>query len=146
VIDGERSRELRRSVLRPQLRIDDPLPGDDRDDVITFGAVAADGEVLSTCRIFIEACPWRAEAVTGWQLRSMATRPDARGQGLAGRILAAVVDHIAGHGGGILWCHARELAVPMYERGGLVIEGEPFLEHGIPHRSMWRSIAAASTR
>ena len=32
--------------------------------------------------------------------------------------------------------HAREAAVPFYERLGYLSEGEPFDEVGLPHRAM----------
>lgn len=143
VIDGALSHELRRSVLRPHLDPGDPLPGDDRTDVVHFGATGADGQVLSACLIFPEPCPWRRTDGPGWQLRSMATEPAARGQGLAAQVLAAVIDYIAGHEGGVVWCNAREPAVPLYERGGLVVHGEPFVEHGVPHLHMSRIVAPA---
>ena len=141
-VDGARTRELRRSVLRPELPVGAPLPGDERDDIVHFAATDADGDVLSTCMVFVEACPWDPAPGTPWHLRQMATAPEARGLGLAGRVLAGVVDHIAAHGGGVLWCNARELAVPMYRRGGLIGEGEIFTDavHTIPHLRMWRLV------
>jgi predicted GNAT family N-acyltransferase len=141
LIDGSRSRELRRSVLRPHFGPDDPLPSDDLADVVHFGATSPDGEVLSACLIFPKPCPWQPDDRAGWQLRSMATAPAARGRGLGARVLAAAVDYVATHGGGTLWCNARDQAVPLYERGGLVVYGEPFIEHSIPHLRMGRTVS-----
>jgi predicted GNAT family N-acyltransferase len=143
VIDGSRSRELRRGVLRPHFDATEPLPGDDRADAVHFGATSAEGELLSTCVIFAQPCPWHADAVASWQLRSMATAPSARGRGLAGLVLAAVIDYVAAHGGGRLWCNARDLATPLYARAGFAGDGERFVEHDIPHLGMSRLIAAA---
>ena len=36
--------------------------------------------------------------------------------------------------------HAREKAVPFYERLGYEVRGEPFVEVTLPHREMWRSL------
>ena len=80
VVDPARTRELRRSVLRPHVPPDAPLPGDDLSDAIHLGAVV-DGAVLSTCFVFAEACPWRPADGPAWHLRQMATAPEARGQG-----------------------------------------------------------------
>ena len=143
VIDGSRSRELRRSVLRPHFDPGEPLPGDDRADAVHFGATSLDGQVLSACLIFPEPCPWRLDDGPGWQLRSMASAPAARGRGLGARVLGAVVDYIADHDGGVLWCYARDLAVPLYERGGLVVYGERFVEHDVPHLRMSRIVTSA---
>jgi predicted GNAT family N-acyltransferase len=142
VIEGSRSRELRRSVLRPHFDPTELLPGDERADVVHFGASAADGELLSTCLIFPQPCPWHPDEATAWQLRSMATAPAARGRGLAALVLAAAIDYIAGHGGGLLWCNARDVAVPLYERAGFAGDGDRFVEHDIPHLGMSRPVAA----
>jgi GNAT superfamily N-acetyltransferase len=140
IVDGADTRELRRSVLRPDYGPDDALPGDDMDAVIHFGATTSNGEVLSACLIFPEACPWRPDDSPAWQLRSMATAPSARGHGLGGRVLAAVIDYLATNGGGILWCYAREQAVPVYERGGMTGVGDVFTWHDVRHLSMWRPV------
>jgi GNAT superfamily N-acetyltransferase len=62
----------------------------------------------------------------GWRVRGMATAPEARGRGYGAAILAALLDHVRAEGGGIVWCHARVGAVPLYERAGFVAEGEPY--------------------
>jgi predicted GNAT family N-acyltransferase len=36
--------------------------------------------------------------------------------------------------------HARESAIPFYLRLGYRVEGEPFVEVGIPHRAMVRDL------
>jgi GNAT superfamily N-acetyltransferase len=129
-------------VLRPHFDPTEPLPGDDRADVVHFGATTADGELLSTCLIFPEPCPWHADDGTAWQLRSMATAPAARGRGLAALVLAEVIDYVAGRGGGLLWCNARDVAVPLYERAGFAGDGDRFVEHDIVHLGMSRPVAA----
>jgi predicted GNAT family N-acyltransferase len=143
VVDGALTRQLRRTILRPDFDPAEPLPGDDRPDAVHFGVTSAGGEVVSTCVLFREPYPGRDDGHS-WQLRSMATAPAARGQGLGAEVLAAAVDYIAAHGGGTLWCNAREPAVPLYERGGLVVEGEPFVEHDIVHWRMWRLVGPAA--
>jgi GNAT superfamily N-acetyltransferase len=142
VIDGSRSRELRRSVLRPHFDPEELLPGDDRADVVHFGASAADGELLSTCLIFPQPCPWHPDKATAWQLRSMATAPVARGRGLGALVLAAAIDYVATHDGGLLWCNARDVAVPLYERAGFAGDGGRFVEHDIAHLGMSRPVPA----
>ncbi len=142
IIDGALTRELRRSVLRPELSADDPLPGDDVDEVVHFGVLDADGSVLSTCFVFRQPCPWNSDG-PGWHLRQMATEPEARGRGLAATILVAVVDYVAANGGGVLWCLARDTALTLYQRAGFVVEGEPFIEQAVPHLRMARTVEPA---
>ena len=91
IVDGALTRQLRRTVLRPELSADEPLPGDDLDEVVHFGVLAQDGSVLSTCFVFLQPCPW-LPGPAGWHLRQMATEPKARGRGLAAEVLVAVVE------------------------------------------------------
>jgi GNAT superfamily N-acetyltransferase len=144
-VDGSRTRALRRSVLRPDADADQPLPGDDRDDLIHFASFDDDGWVASTCFIYPEACPWDGTGARGWHLRQMATAPAHRGEGYGAAVLDAVVQHVADEGGGILWCNARETAVRFYRQGGLIGEGEIFTDevHTIPHLRMWRPVEPA---
>jgi GNAT superfamily N-acetyltransferase len=145
VVDPELTRELRRSVLRPQLAPGAPLPGDERTDPVHF-AVLDQGVAVSTCWVAPEPCPWRPTDQPGWQLRQMATTPEHRGQGLASLVVAAVLDYCIVQGGRIIWCNARERAVPMYGRCGFRTEGAIFTdaEHPIPHQRMWRPLANLS--
>jgi predicted GNAT family N-acyltransferase len=142
VIDGARSRELRRAILRPELGPADPLPGDDLEGVIHFGVLDADGTPISTCLLFPD--PFLDRAAPGWHLRQMATDPEHRGRGYGAEVLAAVISHVAGHGGGVVWCDARETAVPFYSRQGFHADGGIFIEHGLPHMRMWRTVEGAA--
>jgi GNAT superfamily N-acetyltransferase len=74
----------------------------------------------------------------------MATADGYRGQGLGRRVLDAVVDHVAGAGGGLLWCAARLRAVPFYERAGFSTLGDVYEEPDVgPHVLMWRIVEAS---
>jgi GNAT superfamily N-acetyltransferase len=143
LVDGWRTRELRRTVLRPNSGPDDPLPGDElAEPPVHFAALVDRATVVSTCFVYVEACPWRPADPIGWHLRQMATAEQYRGHGYAGAVLDAVVAYIAADGGGTLWCNARELAVPVYLRAGLIAEGDLFTDavHTIPHLRMWRPV------
>ncbi len=148
VVAGALTRELRRRVLRPHLAPGDPLPGDELPDAVHFAALA-DGEPVSTCWVVRAPCPWMPGQTPSWQLRQMATQPDHRGRGLASAVVAAVLTYVGEHGGGLLWCSARERAVPMYARAGFGAVGEIFIEHQVAHRRMWRrveNLAASPSR
>ena len=140
-----RTRELRRSVLRPLLSGDDRLPGDDRVDAVHFAAWDDDGQVVSTCLILPDPCPWLPGVLPAWALRQMATDPVRRGTGAGAAVLSAVLAHLAA-GGGVLWCLAREPAVPFYARHGFSPEGQVFLDEelSIPHLRMWRELREPS--
>jgi ElaA protein len=146
VVDEPRTRELRRAVLRPHLSLTDELPGDDVPHAIHLAALDGD-EVVGTCFIYREPCPWRPGP--GWRLRSMATAPARQRAGIGAAVLAGAVDYIAERGGATLWLHARAGAVSFYARHGLLRHGEPYVENNLPHRDMWRAVenlSAAPTR
>lgn len=144
-VDAARTRALRRAVLRPNLKPDDPLPGDDIGDAVHLAALDDDGTVSGTCFIYLAPCPWRPDDRPSWRLRSMATAPERRGNGIGAAMLDAAIGYIAAHGGGVLWLQARERAVSLYARGGLVGESGIFLDadQSIPHLRMWRRVEAA---
>ena len=139
---------LRTQVLRPDwpagrlLRLD-------ADDAPATVHVAAerDRSVVGVATVYLEApaddqrgiAP-EAAFSAGWQLRGMATAPAAQGQGVGAAVLGACVAAVRAGGGEVLWCHARLVAVPFYERAGLAAVGDAFEIAGIgPHVVMWRT-------
>jgi GNAT superfamily N-acetyltransferase len=146
VVDERLTRELRRAVLRPELPPDAPLPGDELDGGVHFGAVDDDGTVLCTCFVYPDPCPWRPEVEASWHLRQMATVEGARGRGIGAAVLSAAVAYVAEQGATLLWCNARERAVAFYARHGFVGHGELFTDerHTIPHLRMYRELSAGS--
>jgi len=133
---------LRQRVLRPHQTPDEmALPGDDDPETAHFAARPPDGTVVGTASVRRQAPPWDPGDAGAWRLRGMATAPEMRGMGVGARILGAVVDHVAGRGGGLLWCNARTAAVSLYERGGMQTRGEVWEEEAIgPHVAMWRRV------
>lgn len=147
VIDPAETRDLRRTVLRPQLAPGDPLPGDDLAVGVHIGARDEDGIVVGTCFVFPDPCRWRPGAEDAWHLRQMATAPRRRGQGIGTAVLDAAVAYVRGQGAPLVWCHAREPAVTFYARHGFRPHGGIFLdaEHPIPHVRMYRELPAVPT-
>lgn len=135
------TRELRRSVLRPNLPPGATLPGDDVPDAAHFGAIDDDGAVLCTCFVYPDPCPWLPDA-PAWRLRQMATAEGLRGRGIGGQVVEAAAEYVRARGATVLWCNARERAVAFYRRHGFVGHGEIFTDerHTIPHLRMWRSL------
>jgi predicted GNAT family N-acyltransferase len=139
----ERTRALRKAVLRPHLPADDPyvMADDHLPTTVAFGAVTAADELIAVARIAPEPPPFDRSQPRSWRLRGMATSPEARNLGVGSAVLASVVAHIAEAGGGILWCNARVSARGLYARGGLQPWGEVWEEPDIgPHIVMWRHI------
>lgn len=141
-VEPATTRELRRSVLRPEFGPDDALPGDELCGAVHVAAVE-DDVVLGTCFVYPEPCPWLPAVGDAWRLRQMATDPRHRGRGVGAAVLAGAIDVVRARGASLIWCHARESAAPFYARHGFRVHGERFVEHGLPHRRMWRELSAA---
>ena len=150
IVESGVTRELRRRVLRPHLDSTEAMPGDDVDDAVHFAVLDDDGQPLSACFLFVEPFPWPSAedgpptSGTMWHLRSVATEPVRQGQGLGATLIAAVMDYIARHGGGVLWCNARTPALSFYRRLGLASYGDEHLSGDPPlaHYYMWRVVQA----
>ena len=85
----------------------------------------AGGQVASYLRVL-------PEPGGGARIGRVVTAPGHRGHGLAGRLLDAALD---GTERPVL-LHAQSHLAGMYERHGFVIDGDPFLDDGIPHTPM----------
>ena len=153
-VGAEVVRPLRASVLRPgQPARESVYQGDD--DLLSahvavcvaagrvrrgLGAHAGEGDVVAVGTVLLEAPPWETRWDRAWRIRGMATHPDRRRSGLGTLVLAALVDHVAAHGGGLVWCNARVRARALYERAGFEPRGAAFDLPGLgPHLQMWRS-------
>ncbi len=137
-IDPDTSRELRRSVLRPNLPPGALLPGDDQAGVIHLGGFI-ESTLVSTCLVFAEACPWLPDR-PAWRLRSMASEPAVRGSGAGTAVLAEATEVVRRAGAEIFWCEARQSAVGFYRRAGWRLHGKPFRNSHGPHRFMWLAL------
>jgi GNAT superfamily N-acetyltransferase len=133
---------LRQRVLRPGAPpARTRLAVDDEPDTAAFAASTDDGQIVGTGIVYPEPCPWQPDRPGAWRLRGMATAEGRRGAGVGARVLAAVVDHAAAHGGTLVWCNARIPARRFYERAGFVAHGDPWDEPEIgPHIRMAREL------
>ena len=74
------------------------------------------------------------------QMRQVAVEPALQGKG-AGTILVQASEAVARElGFREMMMHARDTAVPFYERLRYAKRGEPFEEVTIPHREMWKAL------
>lgn len=135
-VSAAETADLRRTVLRGGRPV--ALPEDDEP---AFHVGAFDGTgLVGAGSVRRQPAPW-APSEPGWRLRGMATAEDARGQRVGAAVLAALLAHCREHGGGLLWCNARTPARTFYERAGLQVIGEPWLDPEIgPHVRMWRQL------
>lgn len=151
--------ELRRAVLYPgrtfeavtSLYAGDPDP-------LVVGARNESGEVVATGAVMRGAPPEALHrllagtahgphgertlaALASWRIRGMATSPELRGSGIGASVLELLVDHVAAHGGGVLWCNARTPALSFYRRGGFRTFGDAWADPETgPHVVVWRVV------
>jgi ribosomal protein S18 acetylase RimI-like enzyme len=77
----------------------------------------------------------------GYQLRGMATAAGYRGQGIGNQLVEFAKNHLRGIGADYVWCNARQVAVPFYQRLGFKIVSDQFEVPGIgPHYVMYVSL------
>jgi ribosomal protein S18 acetylase RimI-like enzyme len=139
--DAATTRDLRRSVLRPQQAPGSPMHGDDATDALHLGAFDGDA-VVGCCVLLPRPYPSRPDEEGGWQLRGMAVAPAVQGQGVGRAVLDAAVAEARRRRGTLLWCDARTSAVGFYRSQGFTTDGAEFVhaESGLPHHRMWRRI------
>ncbi|MBK6895843.1 MAG: GNAT family N-acetyltransferase [Alphaproteobacteria bacterium] len=72
------------------------------------------------------------------KMQRVAVPPELRGRGI-GRALMTYCERVAReHEAKTIYVHARDSAVPFYEKNWYVGDGELFDEDGIPHLKMWK--------
>lgn len=71
-----------------------------------------------------------------FKLRQMAVDADEQGKGIGLELVNAADVYAVNSGKSRIILHARETAIPFYEKLGYEVTGEPFTEVGLPHRSM----------
>ncbi len=136
---------LRTRVLRPTLPAGQ-LARYDVDALATTTHYGAwrDDALVGCATFMLDPSPTdpTAQAV---RLRGMAVSDSARDQGVGARLLdfAMTQEALLRAPARLLWCNARERAIPFYTRMGFARYGEPFAlpEIGM-HEVMWRLLPA----
>ena len=76
-----------------------------------------------------------------WRIRGMATEPEFQGKGYGSGVLEGLLKWGQAEKVPLIWCNARERAIPFYLKHGFTIESELFEIEGIgPHKVMKRDI------
>ena len=132
--------DLRHRVLRANLpRTQAIFPGDDLQSSSHFAAVTEPGDVIG-CATFHQSV-W--ENQPAFQLRGMATDPVWAGQGIGKAVLGFAVDWVQTISPiRLLWCNARLIAVPFYQKLGWTIVSDQFdIPTAGPHHRMMRNLS-----
>ena len=111
-------------AVPPEIELDD-------DDPVAVHAVAYgdDGTPVATGRLLPDG-----------HIGRMAVRKAARGSGVGGQVLDALIAQGHGDGHRLLLLHAQTHARGFYEAHGFAAQGEPFVEAGIEHIAMTREL------
>jgi predicted GNAT family N-acyltransferase len=125
--------ELRREILRRPLGLD-----------FTDGQLAAEADQLHLgawdgtravgCLLLV------AQGGGAAQMRQVAVAADARGRGIGRLLVAEAEAESLRRGWTRMLLHARDAAIPFYLKLGYATEGEPYVEVGIPHRTMAKAL------
>lgn len=102
-----------------------------------LAAFSADGLLIG----YLNLTPLDAGLV---QMRQVAVRPELQRAGIGQALVAASEELARREGFNEIMLHARDTAVPFYEKLGYRPEGEPFEEVSIPHREMRKIIGRAT--
>ncbi|WP_374361277.1 GNAT family N-acetyltransferase [Pseudoduganella danionis] len=99
----------------------------DQMDAVCIHAIAYDGAgvAVGTGRLLPDG-----------HIGRMAVRKNARGSGVGGQLLQALMARAHARGDRVLALSAQTHAAPFYQRHGFVIEGDEFFEAGIAHINM----------
>lgn len=125
--------ELRFRVLREPLghtRADVPFPFEAQ----SLHLLAVDAEEVVGCVLF------HPEEEHSGRLFQMAVAPSRQGQGVGRQLVRALEASLMARGVRHVHLHAREPVVPFYESLGYATYGDPFVEVGIAHRHMERTL------
>lgn len=126
--------DLRQRVLRAPLGLDiykDDLEAETEQIIFIY---EEDGLVLGCVLL------QHADAET-FKLRQMAVAPESQGKGIGAALVQAAETYALQTGKKQILLHARNVAIPFYEKSGYVAEGKEFTEVGIPHHHMRKNLA-----
>ena len=126
-------RAIRTQVFIQEQNVPEALEWDG-EDAHAMHALACDsaGRAIGTARLLLQ----HELAHIG----RMAVLPEWRGQGVGRALLDEIMAAAQAHGARCAFLNAQTIAVPFYVRADFAVEGEEFLDAGIPHLRMTRSL------
>lgn len=123
---GKDAQALRYDVFVIEQRVPVELEWDDMDQQCLHAVVYDErGQALGTGRLLPDG-----------HIGRMAVRNSARGEGIGGAILQALMQHARQRGDRAVLLNAQTHAESFYRRYGFERDGDEFMEAGIPHIQM----------
>ena len=137
----EACRALRRAVFIKEQGVPEAIEWDGLDgEAQHFLAVDSAEALRSTTRTAAVGTA-RMRIVDGQaKAERVAVREDVRTRGVGRLVMLAVEAHARRQGFPAVVLHAQVIAIPFYERLGYQAHGEIFLDAGIDHREMTKSL------
>ncbi len=126
----EALRAVRRAVFIVEQSIPEDMEWDDFDGACRHAlAEDASGTAVGCGRLLPDGHIGRLAVLDVW-----------RGQGVGSALLSQLVDLARARGHARVILNSQTQAMPFYARHGFVAVGDEYLEAGIPHRTMTRTL------
>lgn len=124
------ARRIRETVFVAEQGVPSDIELDDWDERCEHAlAYDAGGRAVGTGRLLPDG-----------HIGRMAVLREARGQGVGGRVLEALIERARERGMRRVALNAQTHAAPFYARYGFAVVGETFMEAGIAHVAMERDL------
>lgn len=129
--DFDAIRSIRETVFVHEQQVPLELEWDDADNVAQHVlAVSSNGTPIGTARLLPDGHIGRMSVLAPW-----------RGRGVGSALLEHLLVEARKRGFTKVFLNAQVQALDFYRRHGFETYGEPFLDAGIPHRSMAREVS-----
>lgn len=127
--EGQAIRQIRSSVFVKEQGIPNEDEYDYSDNVCVHAIAWDEGRPVGTGRLGDDG-----------RIGRIAVMKQVRGKGIAKAILLALEQHARKCGLHQLWAHAQVQALGFYEKVGYRVDRDEFMEDGIPHKRIYKSI------
>lgn len=134
--DRDAAFEVRRRVFIEEQRVPEDIERDSHDAtaVHAVAEIHPGGRVVATGRLVVD------HAASRGRIGRMAVLPGYRRQGIASRVLLALEDEARRLGLADVELHAQSYVQALYAKHGYAVDGAPFMEAGIPHVTMVKTL------
>jgi predicted GNAT family N-acyltransferase len=131
--DTEALREVRTRVFIEEQKVPKDLEWDELDEACIHALAFAGDRPVGTGRLTPDGHIGRMAVLAGW-----------RNRGVGAALLSHLMDAARERGDAFCELNAQVSAIGFYERHGFHVEGEEFMDAGIPHRVMRLEYGKAS--
>lgn len=124
-IEQAQIKSIRRQVFVEEQSVPEQLEWDGLDETASHWLAWEDGKAVATARLLPDG-----------HLGRMAVLADYRRQGIGAQLLRTLINTASDRQLLELYLHAQLHAIPLYQSAGFNLEGDEFLDAGMPHRTM----------